>query len=160
MAILTTSGRIDFGQEIDPSLLPAHLAECLRSVDADEVEIANNRVTFEGGVFRFVTNWNALAPFGFGDLTVDSEARAVAYGLSYRQLVILNAILVGLSACLILALGGVRGLPKAILTLLLFVSVAGFINLAIRISNFERFLRRCIATAPNLKGMVKLDSCR
>jgi hypothetical protein len=128
MSILLRSGRLDFGPEIDPSLLPARLAKCLRSVDADAVEITNNSVTFEGGVFRFVTNWNVLVPFGFGDVIVDSEARAVAYGLGYRQLVILYAIMVGLSACLILAFGGVRGLPKVILTLLLFVSVAGFIT--------------------------------
>jgi len=128
------SGRLDFGPEIDPSLLPAHLAECLRSVDADAVEITNNRVTFEGGVFRFVTNWNVLVPFGFGDVIVDSEARAVPYGRP------LGMPHIGLWRC--------PWAPKVILTLLLFVSVAGFINLTIRISNFERFLRRSIATAP------------
>ena len=152
MPMLMKSGKVDFDHEIDASLLPAHLAKCLRSVDADAVEITNNRVTFKGGVFRFVTNWNVLVSFGFGDVTVDSETREVAYGLSYQQLVIFYATIVGLSAGLILAFGGIRGLPKVILTLLLFVSVAGFMNLALRISDFERFLRRSIATAPHIKG--------
>lgn len=146
------SGKLGFDHEIDASLLPAHLATCLRSVDADAVEITNNRVTFKGGVFRFVTNWNVLVPFGFGDVTVDSEAREVAYELSYQQLVIFYATMVGLSAALILAFGSIRGLPKVILTLLLFVSVAGFINLSLRISDFERFLSRSISTAPRLNG--------
>src|ERR1700688_844562 len=114
MPMLMKSGKVDFDHEIAPSLLPALLAKCLRSVDADAVEITNNRVTFKGGVFRFVTNWNVLVSFGFGDVTVDSETREVAYGLSYQQLVIFYATIVGLSAGLILAFGGIRGLPKVI----------------------------------------------
>jgi len=96
--MLMISGSVGFAQEIDPSLLPKHLAECMRSVDADAVEITNNRVTFKGGVFRFVTNWNVLVPFGFGDVTVDPETRAVVYGLSYRQLAIFYVILISISA--------------------------------------------------------------
>ena len=45
-------------------------------------EVRNNRVTFRGGVFRFVTNWNILVNFGFGDLAVDSDAREIHYRLS------------------------------------------------------------------------------
>jgi hypothetical protein len=71
--------------------------------------------------------------------------------LSYRQLVIFYVILIGVSAALILAFGAARGLPKVILTVLLFVFVAGFINLTSRISDFERFLRRSIDTAPHVK---------
>jgi hypothetical protein len=141
-------GAVDFDREIDPSQLPAHLASCLRSVDADAVEVRDNRVTFRGGIFRFVTNWNVLVAFGFGDLTVDSESRKVRYCLSYRQLVLFTVIMAGVAAATILILGSRQGMSQFMLTLLPLGCVAVFINLALRIYDFKRFLRRSIASAP------------
>ena len=61
-------------QGVDSDSLRAHLARCLRSVDASKVDIIGNRVTFTAGIFRLVSNWNILVGFGSGDLTVDSAA--------------------------------------------------------------------------------------
>ena len=60
------TGIVDFDFEVDSAALPEHLAECLRSVKADEVEVNSNRVSFRGGAFRFMVRGNVLEPFGFG----------------------------------------------------------------------------------------------
>src|SRR5713226_3498439 len=89
---------VNFDGDVDLATLPAHLANCLRRLDAREVEVDQNRVSFTGGMFRFVSNWNVLVPFGFGDLTVDSSARHIRYRLSFRQLVIFATAGVGIMA--------------------------------------------------------------
>jgi hypothetical protein len=149
MPTLMKTGTVDFDNEIDPSLLPAHLGGCLRSVDADEVRVKDECVTFRGGIFRFVTNWNVLVAFGFGDLTVDSESRKVRYCLSYRQLIIFTAIMAAVTAATILILGNLQGMSLSLLTVLPLSFIVVFVNLAWRTYDFKRFLRRSIATAPH-----------
>jgi len=73
---------VPLDQGVDSDSLPAHLARCLRSVDASKVDIIGNRVTFTAGIFRLVSNWNILVGFGSGDLTVDSAACKVRYTLN------------------------------------------------------------------------------
>jgi hypothetical protein len=97
MPPLVEIGTVSFDQDVDPSLLPLHLAACLRNANANSVEVRDNLVTFEAGMFRFVTNLNVLVPFGFGDITVNSETREVRYCLSYRQLVISSIITFGIN---------------------------------------------------------------
>lgn len=46
------TGAVPLDQGVDSDSLPAHLARCLRSVDASTVEIIGNRVTFTAGVPR------------------------------------------------------------------------------------------------------------
>lgn len=151
MLSLTTTGTVDFDQEVDSSLLPAHLAGCLRNVDADVVEVRGNRVTFKGGMFRFVTNWNVLVPFGFGALAINSETREIRYCLSYRQLIIFSTTVAVVAAALVLTFSGLRGLSGGMLALPLMWFFAVFINLTIGISRFESLLSSAIATAPRMK---------
>src|ERR1700685_2514732 len=79
--MLMTTGTVDFGKEVDSSLLAAHIAARLRGVDANDVDARPNSVTFKAGVFRFVTNWNILVSFGFGDLVVDPQTHEIHYRL-------------------------------------------------------------------------------
>jgi hypothetical protein len=149
-----TSGFIHFDQTVDPSFLPRHLANCLQNVDADSVRVTENRVTFEGGIFRFVTSWNVLAAFGFGDLTVDSEAQEVRYRLSYRQLVIFIAVSIVVLAGILLVVANFSS--SSLSPSLLWIPVGGiaatFLNLAVRISNFTSFLRASIDDAPRRRA--------
>jgi hypothetical protein len=148
------TGLVDFDRDVDSSLLPARLAGCLRGVDADEVEITDNRVTFEGGIFRFVTNWNVLVPFGFGDLTVCPETRQVRYRLSYRQLVIFSATMIGVMEAFVLAFAGPQRLTIVIaLSVMWFFAL--FTNLALGIPRFEDLIRRAVASAPRIGRIVQ-----
>lgn len=92
MPTLTVVGRVKFPAEASSAALSAHLANRLHDVSAKEVSVEGNSVSFVGGVFRFVTNWNVLVPFGFGDLTIDSANCEVSFRLSYRQLVVCTAV--------------------------------------------------------------------
>ncbi len=147
MPTLTTAGKVGFPAEMSPSKLLAHLADCLRDVSAKEVRVEGNSVSFVGGVFRFVTNWNVLAPFGFGDLTIDSANREVSFRLSYRQLVVYTGIMFLVVVAVLLFIG----LPPAswlILAAPLIYLIAVISNVAVGVLHFRYFLRRSIATAP------------
>jgi hypothetical protein len=92
MPTLTKAGVVHFDRDTDASLLPEHLASCLRGIYANSVEVRDTRVTFTGGLFRFVTNWNVLIPFGEGDLTVDSDTGEVRYRVSFFEYVAVTTI--------------------------------------------------------------------
>ena len=63
-----TRGSLPFDERIDPRRLADQLAEALRRVDARDVIATVDRVSFRGGVFRSVSNWNVLVPFSHGEL--------------------------------------------------------------------------------------------
>jgi hypothetical protein len=136
---------INFDGDVDLAALPAHLADCLRRLDARAVKVDQNRVSFTGGLFRLVGNWNVLIPFGFGDLMIDPIARNIRYRLSFRQLIIFATvgvgILIGSFAYESHSWGTVTFMPIAWIWL-----VGG--NLAIGLPRFKKFLDSAIETAP------------
>jgi len=144
---LTWSGSVRFDPEVDASLLAPHLGRCLRDVDANDVQVDGETVSFEGGLFRFVTSWNVLVPFGFGDLRVESEAREVRYNLSYRQSIVCSAPCWGVLGSLMLSFG-VRGIPGGVLGFTALWSVVALIGLAIGLARFNSFVTRAVDTAP------------
>jgi hypothetical protein len=146
------NGTLEFDEGVGKTALLAHLACCLRKVNAHEVRISPNSVSFRGGVFRGVSNWNILSPFGCGDLAVDDISHEVRYQLSFRQLILVVSTLLGLGA--FSAWSDISHNP---LMLVAFVVmwlwfVGG--NLAIGIPRFERFLRDAIDTLPIENGVA------
>src|SRR5215467_10446038 len=93
---LAYEGTLYFDESVEPALLPGHLADCLNRADPINLVVEGNRVFFEAGMLRMVNNWNVLVPFGFGELIVDPATRNVHYRLSFRQLVIMASVIVGL----------------------------------------------------------------
>jgi hypothetical protein len=140
---------IGFDRDVDVAMLPAHVAAALRHLNARAVEVNQNRVSFTGGIFRLVSNWNVLVPFGFGDLTVDSDARHIRYRVSFRQVVIGATVMVGIIA-------GFIWYESRSWQGLLFIAIGWMWivggNRALGISRFEHYLHRVIETAPRLKG--------
>jgi hypothetical protein len=136
-----------FEGDIDQTMLAAHLADCLRQVDARMIEIDQNRVSFKGGAFRLVNNWNVLVPFGFGDLTINTTSRHISYRLSFRQLTLGATALVALGGVFLCASHSWQGF--VFLPVMWAWLVGG--NLAIGLPRFESFIRRAIGTAPRLK---------
>lgn len=149
MPFLTYTGTVDFDLELDPTVLPLHLGDCLRQKHASTVEVSGNHVEFTAGMFRLVSNWNVLVPFGFGDLAVDPKNRQVRYSVSFRQLTILATGMVGLMAAFIL-FGSPSEFPLVFIPIMWAWFVGG--NLLIGVPRFQSFLRRSISTAPRVSN--------
>jgi len=142
---LTRTGSLPFDNDVDPTALLNHLADCLWKVAASTVEIQGNRVAFTRRMFRLVSNWNVLVPFERGDLTVDVDTREVRYCVSIRELVLFGTGLVGLLTVLLLASRPPQ--PLWALPIMWLWLVGG--NLSIGIFRFKRFVARAIRTAPH-----------
>src|SRR2546422_3984331 len=85
---------VNFDSAVDLAMLPTHLADRLRQINARTVEVDQNRVSFSGGLFGSCGNrWDVLIPFGVGDLAVDSNTRQLRDRLSFRQLVVVSTIM-------------------------------------------------------------------
>jgi hypothetical protein len=155
------TGDVPFDDKVDLVVLPTHLADCLRGVKARAIKIEGNHIAFTGGMFRLVSNWNVLVPFGDGDVTVDASTRQVHYRLSSRQLVIpVTVLTIVLAIFGIIQMTASRSWPwQPILAIpLLWAWLVGG-NLAIGLWRFQRFLRRAISAAPRQMG-VNLVSWR
>jgi hypothetical protein len=144
MSAFTRTGSLQFGDDLDPFALPAYLTGVLQKVDAREVKVYGDRVEFKGGIFRLVSSWNILVPFGSGIVTIRSDIRQIAYQLSCLQLVCVATIAVGIMSLFILASAGWQPLLVVPITWLWLVGG----NLLIGIPRFERFIGRALADVP------------
>jgi hypothetical protein len=144
MSLLTKTGVLQFGAEVDASALPAFLASTLQSVDARRIEVCDDRVKFNGGMFRLVGSWNVLHPFGSGILVVDPVGRQVRYQLSFSQLLVATTIVIILIA--IVALVNIGWQPLIALPIGWIWLVGG--SLVIGLSRFHRFIQKALAGAP------------
>jgi hypothetical protein len=155
------TGDVPFDDGVDLTVLPTHLATCLRDVKACAIEIEGSHIAFTGGLLRVVSNWNVLVPFGYGDLTVDAIKRRIHYRLSSRQLVIVATVVsVVIAAFVIFGMTASRGGPwQPILAIpLIWIWIVGG-NLTMGVWRFQRFLRSAVSTAPRQTG-VNAASCR
>ena len=141
MSWLSFAGRLPFQAEVDTAVLPDHLADCLRDVQATTVEVLGKRVIFARSMFRFVSNWNVLAPFESGELTID--ARELRYQVDFRQLVLVDTVMVGVASILMLR---TPVHPLLVVLPLMWLWLVGA-SLLIGILRFERFLSRALISA-------------
>jgi hypothetical protein len=63
---------------------------------ARDISVNGLRISFNGGMFRFVLNWNILIQIGYGhiDLSETEDAYVVSYYASFRQMVLIVSLLV------------------------------------------------------------------
>jgi hypothetical protein len=144
MTAFTRTGRLQFGDDLNPSALPAYFASVLRKVNAREVKVYGDRVEFNGGIFRLVSSWNVLVPFGSGIVTIHPDIRQVQYQVSCLQLVFVVTVAVGIMSLFILSSAGWQ--PLLVIPIAWLWLVGG--NLMIGIPRFERFIRRALADIP------------
>jgi hypothetical protein len=147
MPSLAYDGVFDFDEGVNKADLLAHLASRFQKVNAGDIQISRDSVSFRGGFFRGVGSWNVLIPFGRGELIVDDIIHEVHYRLSLRQLIFSASAMVGLRACS--AWFDTDGHNP----FTLFAFAGGWVglvggNLAIGIPRFQRFLREAIDALP------------
>ncbi len=147
-SLMRYRGAVGFDDEVLTSELPTHLAACLRNAGAWEVTVNGDRVVFTGSgmgpVFSF--KWPVLAPFGCGELQVDSACRQVRYSLRLAHLIAFGCA--GVCAMAVIGLAG--GIPKVMMILFLAFAwvcmVGGNVLIGSRV--FTGFLYRAISEAP------------
>lgn len=146
MLSLACAGAFEFDDGVDKAALLAHLAGCMRKLDARAIRISLDSVSFSGGPFRLVSNWNILVPFDHGELVVDEVTHEVRYRLSFRFLVFAVTALVGFAGVSEWYAGNHDPV------ILLFVAFGWLFlvggNLMTGIPRFERFLRNAIDSLP------------
>ncbi len=141
-------GAVRFDEKVLTAVLPTHLAACLRNAEAWEVTVDGDRVTFTGSAMGPVCSfkWPVLAPFGCGELEIDSVTREVRYRLRVAHLIVFATV----GVCAMAAIGLSGQFPKIIMILFLLIAwmwvVGG--SLLIGVPTFTGFLRRSIASAP------------
>jgi hypothetical protein len=138
---------VNIGRDVDLLKLPAHLAARLHDIHARTVEINQNQVSFTGALFGFGNRWDLLVPFGFGDLTIDANALQLSYRLSFRQLMIVTSVMVGIMAGVGCSM--FRSWEGLVIFPFGWTWLVGG-NLAIGLPRFKKFIDSAIETAPRL----------
>ena len=76
----------------------------LDTVRATSIVRTANKVTFRGGIFRLVTNWNILVPVGYGVIGVQpGNPGSVTYKFSCLEMLVTTTIMVVLMGVFILS---------------------------------------------------------
>jgi hypothetical protein len=115
----------------------------LESVKARHISLSGNKISFRGGVFRFVSNWNVLCPVGSGVIEViPGTPPVLRYHFSCLEMLVVVSLMV-----LFLGLFLAQRSP-IVLELFLFPVLAwlwlfgmNYLTAAIRL---PRFVRRAV----------------
>lgn len=141
-------GAVGFREDVMVSVLPAHLAACRRDVGAWKVVVDGDRITFTGSAIgtAFGPGRNTLAPFGCGELELDSTVREVRYRLRLQPLIALAAVAVGFAGAFLFC-GKIPTVGIAFALPVVGIILVGG-NLLFGVLIFSGFLHRSIAKAP------------
>jgi hypothetical protein len=151
-SLLRYRGAVGFSDKVLTSELPTHLAACLRNAGAWEVTVSGDRVVFTGSGMGPVLSfkWPVLAPFGCGELEVDSACRQVRYSLRLAHLIALGCVVV----CGMAVFGLAVGMPKVMMIVFLPIVWTWVVGARIWIGSraFTGFLRGAISQTPGNQG--------
>jgi hypothetical protein len=93
---LYIEGKIELG-DIPPESaaeLAARVASALTKVRASNVSLTGTSVTFRGGIFRLVSNWNILVPVSWGAIDIlTGSPGVVAYKFSCREMLVVTTLM-------------------------------------------------------------------
>lgn len=97
---ITGEFKISRLQDNDVNLVLNRVEQELAAVRATNVSRTANRITFTGGIFRFVSNWNLLVPIGYGEIEVLPDC--VKYTFSCTQMLVATTVMVCIMGAFIL----------------------------------------------------------
>lgn len=150
----TVEGTITMRSSAEPDESVEHalaaLTIRLRKQKPDRLVRTTNKVSFNGGVLRFVPSWNLLAPITAGEISVTSDGQVltIRYKVTFTQLIIIGTALtlwIGSSfwqATSFPLLGKIVGL----LSMWLWLVGGNYLLTAVR---FPAFLRSTVANPPS-----------
>lgn len=133
---------VRFDPASEPQALLFHLADQLRGIGAENIQVDGNSIRFNHSVFRSSGFWHPLRHFERGLLTVDANQHLVQYSLSFKYLVI---VAIAGSGFVTVGSALTRDSWEGALPLF-FIGAAWLIggNLLISIPRFREFIRRSV----------------
>ena len=83
------------------------LAERIRAEKPSNISSNPHQITFSGGFFRFVGNWNLLVTIDYGviDIVPDNNRLLISYKLRFKGLFILSSLMTIMFAFVIFSSG-------------------------------------------------------
>ena len=120
----------------------------LKDARASSATIHENRIEFEGGVFRWVSRWNLLLSICKGKVEVWTSGNGIRmeYALSFRELFVVSVAMSCFLGVAAARPSGATGRSAAIFGLVVF-SFFFFVNRVIALVRFRAFLKKCVKDA-------------
>ncbi len=97
---ISYSGQVDFiinkGTELTPQSLHGRIKEGLKKVKAKNIRTDTNSISFYGGIFRLVPNWNLLTAISSGVVRIESSSDkiSVVYNLRFIEVFVVVTVAV------------------------------------------------------------------
>lgn len=97
---ISYSGQVDFiinkGTELTPQSLHSRIKEGLKKVKAKNIRTDTNSISFSGGIFRLVPNWNLLTAISSGVVRIESSSDkiSVVYNLRFIEVFVIVTVMV------------------------------------------------------------------
>ena len=122
----------------------SHLAQALTDVKGSP-QVQGGRVSFTGGVFRAVSNWNVLYPIteGFIEVQPEQDFYVISYELNFKQILVMASVIAGVLFLMSAVVG--QAPVVAVFFLCSFVWLAIFgMNYVRAMATFPGFITRAL----------------
>lgn len=126
-------------QSEDINLTLSRVEQELVAVRASDVLRTGNKITFRGGIFRFVSNWNILVPIGYGEIEI--LPASVKYEFSCAQMLVLTTLMAGVMGMFMLSSVPVFSTFSLVAPLLMWLWLFGM-NYLIAVVRLPAFVRK------------------
>lgn len=140
------TGRLPFDRDVDPAMLPGHIADSLRDICRRRIEVDKNRIRFSGGILGPRPKWDILFAFDSGEITIDLDARQVRYCLNFRELAVASSLLVVFSFGFSYAVHSLVALLAAVIWWAWLVGTSLFVG----IIAFKKCVHKAIESTPRV----------
>lgn len=125
----------------------SRVAAGFRNLGTERVDLDGDTVTFKSGWTPVFSGWNALGPFGSGELEVDTVVRKIRYRLSLFSLVVRATVTIGVMGLF----GWLAHFPGVLFASFLAFDWLWLVSgsLTFGVPKFETFVRRAVSSASN-----------
>jgi len=127
-----------------PENLLRSIISSLKKVKASNIRNDQNRITFSGGILRFVMGWNILCAISSGEITFEknNDKLSLNYHLKFTEMFVIVTIMVlGFMGPFIFQARNLSPFPKIIILLFMWLWLFGG-NYLLTIFRFPGFIRK------------------
>ena len=133
-------GTIEIPLESDSKRIISTLTERIKAEKPSEITSIQSRITFSGGFFRLVGNWNLLVSISYGviDIAPANNKLLVSYKLWFTELLVFVSLMAGVAAFVVFATGSADQNFGIVAKIWLWLFGGNFILTIVRFHSFVR----------------------